>query len=62
MHSIVINVAAYSQLYMRNDNIHEHYTRGCELFRVPPGSKPFSTFSARIWNALSHKVNCNVSI
>ena len=36
------------QLYLRNDSIHEHNTRGSQLLRVPPGSKTFSNLSARI--------------
>ena len=51
-----------AQLYLRNDSIHEHNTRGCQLLRVPLESKTFSSLSARIWNALSLKLNCNVSI
>ena len=43
-------------------NIHEHNTRGCQLLRVPHGSKTLTNLSARIWNALSHKLNFNVSI
>ena len=49
-----------AQLYLRNDSIHEHNDRECQLLRVPLGSKTFSSLSARIWNALSHKLNCNV--
>ena len=52
-----------AQLYLRNDSIHEHNTRGCQLLRVPLDSKPsVACMSARIWNALSLKLNCNVSI
>ena len=51
-----------AQLYLKNDSIHEHNTRGCQLLRVPLDSKTFSSLSARIWNALSLKLNCNVSI
>ena len=51
-----------AQLYLRNDSIHEHNTRGCQLLRVPLGSKTFTNLSARIWNSLSQKLNCNVSI
>ena len=29
---------------------------------VPLGSKRFTNLSSRIWNALSQKLNCNVSI
>ena len=51
-----------AQLYLRNDSIHEHNTRRCQLLRVPLDSKTFSSLSARIWNALSLKLNCNVLI
>ena len=51
-----------AQLYLRNYSIHEHNTRGSQLLRVPLGSKTFSSLSARIWNVLSLKLNCNVSI
>ena len=51
-----------AQLYLRNDSIHEHNTSGCQLLRVPLESKTFSSLSARFWNALSLKLNCNVSI
>ena len=51
-----------AQLYLRSDSIHEHNTHGCQLPKVRLGSKIFSSLSARIWNALSHKLNCNVSI
>ena len=51
-----------AQLYLRNDGIHEHKTRGSQLLRVPLGSKTFSCLSARIWKSLSVKLNCNVSI
>ena len=51
-----------AQLYLRNDSIHEHNTRGCQLLRVPLGSKTFTNLSARIWNVFTQKLNCNVSI
>ena len=49
-----------AQLYLRNDSIHEHNTRGCQLLRVPLESKTFSSLSARIWNALS--LNVSISL
>ena len=49
-----------AQLYMRNDSIHEHNTRECQLLVIPPGSETFSNLGARIWNAFSHTINCNV--
>ena len=48
-----------AQLYLQNDSIHEHNTRGCHLLRVLPGAK---SFSARIWNVLTNKINCYVSM
>ena len=36
-----------SLLYLRNDSIHEHITRGCHQLRVLPGAKTFSNISAR---------------
>ena len=67
-----------AHLYLRNDSIHEHNTRGCHEhstrgchehntrgcheLRVLPGAKTFSNISARIWNVLSYKINCDVSM
>ena len=41
-----------AQLYLRNDSINEHNTRGCHLLRVLPCAKTFSNINARIWNDL----------
>ena len=43
-------------LYLHNDSIHEHNTRGCYELRVLPGAKTFSNIIARIWNVLSNKI------
>ena len=51
-----------SLLYLRNDSIYEHNTRGCYQLRVLPGAKTFSNGSARIWNVLTNKFNCDVSM
>ena len=51
-----------AQLYLRNDSIHEYNDRECQLLRAPLGLKTFSSLSARIWNDLPHKLNCNASI
>ena len=51
-----------SLLYLRNDSIHEHNTRGCHQVRVLHGAKTFSNISARIWNVLTNKFNCDVSM
>ena len=50
-----------SQLYERTDSVHHHNTRGCQLLRVPTGIKTFSNMSARVWNALSNKIDSNTS-
>ena len=47
-----------AHLYLRNDS----NTRGCHELRVLPGAKSFSNISARIWNVLSNKINCDVSM
>ena len=51
-------------LYLRNDSIHKHNTRGCHELSVLPGAKTFSNIlvSARIWNVLSNTINCDVSM
>ena len=50
-------------LYLRNDSIHEHNTRGChQLTVLDPGAKTFSNISARIWNVLTNILNCDVSM
>ena len=49
-----------SLLYFRNDSIHKHNTRGCHQLRVLPGAKAFCNISARIWNVLTNKFNCDV--
>ena len=46
-----------SLLYLRNDSIYEHNTRGCHQLRVLHGAKTFSNISARIWNVLTNKFN-----
>ena len=51
-----------AQLYLRNDSIHEHNTRGCHELRVLPGAKTFTNISAQVWNVLSNKINCDVSM
>ena len=51
-----------SILYLRNDSIHEHNTRGCHQLRVLHGAKTFNNISARVWNVLTNKFNCGVSM
>ena len=50
-----------SQLYERTNSVHHHNTRGCQLLRVPTCTKTFSNMSARVWNALSNKIDDNTS-
>ena len=53
-----------AHLYLRNDSIHEHNTRGCHELRVLPGAKSFTNIhvSVRVWNVLSNTINCDVSM
>ena len=51
-----------SLLYLRNDSIHEHNTGGCHQLKILSGAKTLSNISARIWNVLSNKINCDVSM
>ena len=51
-----------SQIYAKNDSIHNHNTRCSNLLRVPHGSKSFTNVSARIWNVLSNTIDFDVPI
>ena len=51
-----------SQLYAKNDSIHDHNTRCSNLLRVPIGSKSFTSVSARIWNVLNNIIIFDVPI
>ena len=51
-----------AHLYLRNDSIHVHTTRGYHELGVLPGAKIFGNIGARIWNILSNKINCDVSM
>ena len=51
-----------SQLYAKNDSIHNHNTRCSNLLRVPHGSKSFTNVSARIWNVLNNIIDFDVPI
>ena len=64
MHKYSLNLLpeCITHLYLRNGSILEHNTRGCHELRVLPGAKTFSNISARIWNVLSNKINCDVSM
>ena len=50
-----------SLLYERAGSVHNHNTRGCQLLKVSTGIKTFSNMSARVWNALSNKIDSNTS-
>ena len=51
-----------SQLYAKNDSMHDHNTRCSNLLRVPIGSKSFTSVSARIWNVLNNIIVFDVPI
>ena len=61
-YSINLLSECIAHLHLRNISIHEHNTRGCHELRVLPVQKTFSNISARIWNVLSNKINCDVSM
>ena len=42
MYSLNLLPECIAHLYLRNDSIHEHNTRGCHELRVLPGAKTFS--------------------
>ena len=50
-----------SQLYERTNSVHDHNTRGCQLLRVPMGTKMVSNMSVRVWNAVTNYINSNTS-
>ena len=64
IYSLNLLPVCIAHLYLRNDSIHEHNTRGCDELRVDllPGAKTFANISARVWNVLSNKINCDVSM
>ena len=49
-------------VYLRNNEIHNYETRNCNKFSIAAGTETFSHVSARIWNALTSKINVNTSI
>ena len=51
-----------AELYLRNNEIHNYETRNCNKFSIAAGTETFSHVSARIWNALTSKINVNTSI
>ena len=50
-----------AELYLRNNEIHNYETRNCNKFSIAAGTETFSHVSARIWNALTSKINVNTS-
>ena len=52
-----------SQLYSKNDSIHDYNTRCSNFSRVPIGSKSFTcSVSVRIWNVLNNIIVFDVPI
>ena len=56
-----------SELYTANNEIHEHFTRNCNMLHTNKCKtntfvRSFSNVSPRIWNAIQRKINVNVSI
>ena len=51
-----------AELYFRNNEIHNYETRNCNKFSIAARTEAFSHVSARIWNALTSKINVNTSI
>ena len=45
-----------SNLYIKNNEIHSHFTRNINLLRIPKGTLNFTTISARIWNEIVTKI------
>ena len=51
-----------TDLYLRNNEIHNYETRNCNRLSIAAGTETFSHVSVRIWNALTSKINVNTSI
>ena len=51
-----------TQLFSKNKDIHSYNTRSKDLLRVFIGTKNFTYFSPRIWNALVNNININVTL
>ena len=45
-----------SNLYIKNNEIHSHFTRNSNLLRIPKGTPNFTTISARVWNEIVTKI------
>ena len=48
-----------TELYLRNNEIHNYETENCNNFSPAAGIETLSHVSARIWNALTSKINVN---
>ena len=46
-------------IYIKNNEIHSHFTRNSNLIRIPKGNLNFTTISARIWNEIVTKIIMN---
>ena len=45
-----------SNLYIKNNETHSHFTRNSNLLRIPKGTPNFTTISARVWNEIVTKI------
>ena len=50
------------ELYLRNNEIHNYETRNGNKFSIAAETETFAHVSARIWNAITSKINVNTSI
>ena len=51
-----------AKLYSKNKDHHTHDTRGKNLLHIPACTKKFIFNSARIWNAISSKIDIKVNL
>ena len=51
-----------TELYVRNNEIYHYDTIHFNKFPIAAGTETFSHVSARIWNALTSKINVYTSI
>ena len=56
IYSLNLLLECIAHLYLQNDSIHDHNTRGCHELRVLPDTKTFANISARVRNVLSNKI------
>ena len=48
--------------FWKNNEIHNYNTRTKDMFRISHESQTFSSVGAKIWNALSTKIDVNVTL